>query len=458
MIDKILCTQRLGETRIAMLEKERIWDVSILRDSHCRVGSIYLGRVVSRVPSTSAFFVDIGDTLPAFLSTNDVLAEGQIITVQVKQEARKNKGCKLTNSITFPANYVVYSPFRAGASVSRRISDVAERDRLKEFLKNIIQPDEGIVARSFAEGVSFENMEKEVVKLRNEWNLLKKNSKTAKAPSLLFKSQNPLFKILIEHHKTLEAVYFDDMEIMADAKDSCESYVPKLSDCFHFYSDSSLPLFEYYDVEKDIEEALSLVVSLPSGGRIIIQETAAFTAVDVDTGSSTGVDFFKTNLEAVTELARQMRIRNLSGQIIVDVVGGGIGKKNPKILKAMRKALVGDSVASRVIGETPLGNIEIIRDRRGSSLAEILTEPCVKCESTGHIQNTETTALLILQKFQRIIEVEKKTAVEIKTSSKVASCLQNELRQFLAQAEYNTGVKPVFNVKMDWSNDRFEII
>ena len=251
---------------------------------------------------------------------------------------------------------------------------------------------------------------------------------------------------------------FDDMETMENAKDYCESYVPELSDCFSFYSDSSFSLFEYYDVEKDIEEALSLVVSLPSGGRIIIQETAAFTAVDVDTGSSARADFFKTNLEAVAELARQMRIRNLAGQIIVDVVGGGIGKKNPKILKAMRKALIGDFASSRVIGETPLGHIEIIRDRKGSSLAEILTEPCMECESTGRKQNAETTALLILQKFQRIVEVEKRASIEIKTSPKTASYLQNELRQSLAQAEYNTGIKPVFNVEMDWSNDRFEII
>lgn len=373
--DLLLVAGGPGETRAAVIEGGQVVELAVFRPGQA-VGGLWLGRVVSLNKALGAAFVDIGLARPGVLAAAD-LQEGQAVVVQALADPHHDKGARLTAAVSLTGRLLALSPTRPGIAVSRKLSDAEERARLQAIARTHIQPGEGLVLRTAAAGREAADIASELHSLRGLWQEAAEAARTAKAPAPLLPPDT--VGRLLADNPHLERVVVDDPALHAELRRRHGALVER------HVSGSA---FDLYDAEEVLAAALDPVVPLPSGGSIVIEQTTAAVLVDVNSGPG---DPGRSNAEAVEALAWQMRLRNLSGHILFDAIPGRGRGSLRRLVDRLREAVAFDPIPTEVVGTTPLGLIELTRERRRASLAEVML-----ASSLG--PSPETVALAALRR------------------------------------------------------------
>jgi Rne/Rng family ribonuclease len=374
MASEILYSWGPGESRLALVRDGRLVDLAVVRPE-LLAGAVLLGRVVDLAPKMGAVFVDIGQEKPGFLQGVKGLTQGQAVLVQVKADAQGLKGATLTTEVVLSGRFMSFTPMRPGLSVPRKLSD-DRRGLLQERLACMMGDDEGIVARLHAVNADEPALEADLLALRGQWEQVCQSQGSARAPAVLWRP-DPLDRMLSDHPGVSRVLVDDDLAF-AQAQ-------ARLGGLVERHRDGSV--FSLYDVEDAFAACLAPVVALPCGGRVTFQGTAALTAIDVDSGPAAPIE---ANQQAVSVIARQLRLRNIAGQIIVDFVSAGGKGGLIKLIAALKQSISSDPTATHVIGATALGLVEMTRERRGPSLADLMVENTI-------VPSAEATALRALR-------------------------------------------------------------
>jgi ribonuclease G len=419
----INCTPQ--ETRVAVIENGVVQELHVERTaSRGLVGNIYMGRVARVLPGMQSAFVEIGLERAAFLHVGDIweqrgsgetgkpieriLAEGQPIMVQVLKDPIGSKGARLSTQISIAGRLLVHLPHDPHIGISQRIEDEGERRALKEKLLLLqgATPSGGFIIRTMAESATAAELAADVTYLRRQWSDIMARAATARAPSLLYQDLSLAQRVLRDlASESTGRILVDSRENFVKLEQFARDYVQSVADRLEHYS-GERPLFDLNNVEAEIERALGRRVELKSGGYLIIDQTEAMTTIDVNTGGFVGVrnfddTVFKTNLEAAHAVARQLRLRNLGGIIIVDFIDMENEAHRGAVLAELNKALARDRTKMTVSGFTQLGLVEMTRKRTRESLAHVLCEPCPVCRGRGEVKTPRTVCYEILREILR---------------------------------------------------------
>ena len=403
-------------TQIAVLEGRRLIEFRVSRpaDNISQIhGNIYLGRVQNVLPGMETAFVDIGTPKNAVLYRGDVqydpeeiegrtdgdqakprieelLRPKQSILCQVTKNPIGEKGARLTQDVSLAGRFVVLVPNSTGFGISKRLPD-AERRRLRSILEKVKPDGHGLIMRTAAEKVTAAEIERDVERLLRQWNDIEKLAKSSSAPALLYREpEAPLRLIREELNTDYRGVIIDDQDLYSKVSGYISSIIRPLADRVEFYDAGrqDLPLFERYYVTEQLKKALEPKVWLPSGGSLIIEHTEALTVVDVNTGKNVGKSSLEetvlaNNLEAADELARQLRLRDIGGIIVVDFVDMEVAANRAQVTKRFREALARDKTRTQVLDISGLGLMEMTRKRSGEGLLESLSDICSDCSGRG---------------------------------------------------------------------------
>ena len=449
---EILIDAQPGETRIALVEDGRLAEVEVARrDALSAVGDIYLGRAEAVLPALDAAFIDIGLERSGFLALpearpygaeggddgiGDYVGEGDKVLVQVQRDPFQDKGAKLTTHITLPGAVLVMTPERPGIGLSKRIAGEEARGRVRARIQDLAG--DGFIARTAAAEAGEEAIGRDLAALRDAWAEIDAKRARAKAPARLHAELDPVLRWLRDAGAP-ERIVIDDSGILARARAYAERLRPELADRLHHHSGSA-PLFEAHGIEEQIDAALDPAVALSGGGGIVIEETRALTAIDVDTGaggSRGGREeaALRTNVEATGEIARQVRLRNLAGLLVVDFVSMRRRDHGRRVLEALRQALALGPCYPQVTGFTRLGLVEMTRRRRRPSLAEVLRGR----DSGGPLKSALTVAFDVLRAVGREARAMPGAALGVTAAPDVIQALQGAAGDALAAAELRLG-------------------
>jgi ribonuclease E len=401
----MLITEIGDRDQIAVLEDRTLTEHYITRaGARSMVGNIYLGKVQNVLPGMEAAFVDIGRGRNAVLYAGEVsydedvdgqtprieqvLKGGQNIMAQVTKDPMGGKGARLTQEISLPGRFLVLVPNSQVFGISRRLPD-KERARLKDILKKVRPPEHGLIARTAAEGADAEDLESDLQRLIEEWEKIAKSAKRGKAPRVLYEEPELTVRVVRDLFTAGEfkEIVTDSTPLYDQVVTYLRSVAPDLVPKVHMH-EGTLPLLETYHVTEQIHKALERKVWLPSGGYIVIDRTEAMTVIDVNTGKHVGKanleeTVTKTNIEAAEEIARQLRLRDIGGIIIIDFIDMLLEKNKDKVIGTLRNAMAQDKTRSQVFDIGPLGLLEVTRKRVSAGLLESFSETCPTCEGRG---------------------------------------------------------------------------
>lgn len=463
--DEILINVTPRETRVAVVENGRLQELHLERTlSRGIVGNIFKGKVVRVLPGMQAAFVDIGLDKNGFLHAADIarndpafagramrevppiqdlVHEGKHVYVQVLKDPIGSKGARLTMELSMPSRNLVYLPNGFDIGISQKIESKKERERLSELVSNQIEQNDlkgGFIIRTMAESATDEDIANDMVFQQRLWSHVNNAMKTA-APATLIHADVPLSLRTMRDlvHDDLEKIRIDSKESFDKAQEFARDFVPEVIDKLEYYPGEQ-PLFGLYSIEADIEGAMHRKVMLKSGGDMIIDQTEAMTTIDVNTGSYVGrrnheETLFKTNLEAATEIAHQLRLRNLGGIIIVDFIDMQSNKHKKQVLAALDMAILKDRVKINVTDISPLGLVEITRKRTRESLQQVMCESCPTCSGRGSIKTIQTVCYEILREILREDRQYKAQAYTIVAAQKVVDLLLDEEASSLADLQ-----------------------
>lgn len=458
-VDEILINAQPGQTRAALLEEGRLVELVLERDDLAGVaGNVYLGRVEKVVAGIEAAFVDIGlersgflalpetrprDAEPGNTQIRDYVSEGDAVLVQVLRDPEPGKGAKLTTRISLPGRFVVFLPYEPGVRLSRRIEDRDLRQRLTDWAEDLTNSNFGLLIRTAALAGDREGMRRDVADLERQWEAIRTARENAKPPCRLHAEPGPAFRSVRDSAGPhVRRIAVDDPALLNQLRTFCSGHAPGLVEWLEGHTGPD-PLFNASGVEDQIEEAMEVRVDLPSGGSLIIEEMTALTAVDVNTGASghggKESTALATNLEAARELAYQMRLRNLAGLIAVDFVRMKNRRHRQDLLDMLRKAVDQDPRSPHVIGFTAMGLVEITRQKRGESLARLITSPCGHCRGTGRIKAPVTLAFEILRAIPAEAAAHPGANLAVETAPNVIEALQGSCHEALEAVERQLG-------------------
>ena len=481
MTDEILINVTPQETRVAVIEEGVVQELHIERASSIGlVGNIYLGKVSRVLPGMQSAFVDIGLDRAAFLHVDDIwgqkqngdakpieklLFEGQNVLVQVIKDMIGTKGARISTQISIAGRLVVFMPQEAYIGVSLRIESESDREILREKVQKLIPPDEkgGYIIRTLAEGATDDHFLSDIAYLKKIWADIQEKSATAAAPALLYQDLNLSFRVLRDFvNDDIGRIRVDSRETFQKLQSFASSYIRNVSDRIEHYS-GERPLFDLYGVEEEIQRALARRVELKSGGYLIIDQTEALTTVDVNTGGFVGHrnfddTIFKTNLEAAIVIARQLRLRNLGGIIIVDFIDMDNAEHREAVLNEFRKALSRDHTRMTLSEMTALGLVEMTRKRTRESLAHVLCETCPTCQGRGEIKTAQTVGYEILRDLLREARQFEAREYRILASQKVVDLFLDEESQSLAQLADFIGKPISLQVESVYSQEQYDIV
>jgi ribonuclease G len=448
-----------GETRVAIVEQDRLREITLIRgEQKSVVGNIYLGRVERVLPGVQAAFVDVGLPRSGFLALpdarpsggrvggerdriTDYASEGDTVLVQVLSDATADKGVKLTARLTLAGRYLVLTPGQADIRLSRRIA-MAPRERLEGLLERLAEEGEGFIVRTAAAGAADDRLAVDVAELRGAWAGVMERRKDSDPPACLYRDVDTISRFLRDGAGFyLARVIVDDGKAMVGIRDYCVGAALDLANHLVRH-DGPESLFEHYGVEEQIDATLTPVVGLASGGSIIIEETAALTAIDVNTGGGGGnpaETALRTNLEAAEEIARQARLRNLGGLLAVDFVSMRRHDHGNEVLEALRGAVAGDPCPTFVGNFTRLGLVEMTRRRQRQPLASVLAGDCPACAGTGRIKSPLTVALEALRGVVRTARAEPGRDVTVRAAPAVIEALEGLAAAACADVEERLG-------------------
>lgn len=428
MSQEIIVNVDTRETRVALIEAGKLVELHIEREERV-VGSIYKCKVSNVLPGMDAAFVDIGLERNAFLYVADVLPEaddefpaakrdtrhlrikdvlkiGQEVLVQVIKGPRGTKGARVSTRISLPGRYLVLMPDADNIGVSRKIEEGGERDRLKRIADNIKPLGYGVIVRTEAEGKSEVEIKQDLEFLLRMWNQIQDKARKISAPGLVHQDLSLIYKIIRDVFSSeVTKMLIDSPVDYEKAIELIELLSPKMKSRIQHF-DEPEPIFERFAVETEIERLLRRKVWLKSGGHLTIDETEALTTIDVNTGKYIGSTslsdtILKTNLEAVSEIARQLRLRDIGGIIIMDFIDMINPKDRQHVVSALDKALRKDRTRTKISHISPLGLIEMTRKRTGETILEVLTEACPYCQGRGRIQSPETVSIEVERELKQ---------------------------------------------------------
>ncbi len=423
------------EKRVAVLEENKLVELFVEKlDRQNIVGNIYKGTVKDVLPGMGAAFIDIGLERTAFLHYSDIVLDfldiydresprkhihkgdsskitqllkpGQEIIVQVHKGPIGSKGARLTGQISIPGKYLVFFPNKSKIAISRKISNSHEKNRIRTILNNLKPENVGLIVRTEAEGNSEEDFTNEYNALAKTWRLIEKQIAHAKPPVCIFEEnalENYLIRDLFGEH--VDRLVIDDKAFAKRIAAQLEDIAPELVNKVEVYKEDS-PIFDAWAIEKKIETIFHSRVYLPSGGNIRIEQTEALVAVDVNTGSFTGSTNYsetikKTNIEAACEIARQIRLRDLSGVIVIDFIDMVHDEHKREVLDALKTGINRDRAKNKVYSFTELGLVEVTRKRMRTSLVANYSEPCPNCNGTGKILSRDAVVMRIYRWLSR---------------------------------------------------------
>ena len=457
-------TMESEETRVAILENGRLSEIFIERMwDHQKAGEIYKARVESVLPGINAAFVSIGDGRNAFLYLNDAkgidVTPNRELVVQVTKTARKNKGARVTPRLSLPGRYLVLIPHGEEAGVSRRIASEEERKRLRRFAKELRGEDFGIIVRTAAEGVEEEALTQDVESLLALWREIEYNASRQAAPCLLYEDMGLLGRVLRDE------VRGDIDEILVDGEDEYRLVKNFVSMLYGDGPDVSLyrgvvPIFEYYGVEREIEQALERKVWLRSGAYLVIEHTEALTVIDVNTGKYVGsMDMrhtvLDTNLEAADEIARQLRLRAIGGIVVIDFIDMEFEEDRHSLLARLEEVFQSDRLRARVFSMTQLGLVELTRKRGRPDLKSILTRGCPFCSDNGWVLREDTIAMSMKRFLRKVGYANKSEAVLLQANALVAQYVRDTYLP-LWEEELGRKILIVGTPEFAWSKFRIE--
>ena len=440
------------------------------------VGSVYAGRVARVLPGMQSAFVDIGLERAAFLHVADIrehgekpiekiLAEGQALLVQVVKDPIGTKGARLSTQISIAGRLLVYLPHDPHIGISAKIGDENGRQQLRARLQDLVGPVEkgGFIVRTLAETASEDELRADLEYLRKLWGVLREKSLGAAPPKLLYQDLSLSQRVLRDMvNAETDRVIVDSRETFQKLAAFAEQYMPRLRGRIEHYT-GERPLFELYDVEAEIERALSRHVELKSGGTLVIDQTEALTTIDVNTGGFVGgrsLDdtIFKTNLEAAQAIARQLRLRNLGGIIVIDFIDMASAEQQGAVLEELRRALARDRTRVALNGFTTLGLVELTRKRTRESLAHVLCEPCPACEGRGAVKTARTVCYEILREVLREARAYPAKQFRVLASQPVVDLFQEEESGSLAMLSEFIGKPISTQVESSYTQEQFDIV
>ena len=483
MIDEILINVAPSETRAALLENGVLQELYIERETdQGHVGNIYCGKVIRVLPGMQAAFVDVGLERTAFLHINDinlsainktentdiasVIHEGQLLNVQVMKDPLGTKGARLTTYYSLSSHYLVYMPDNGNVGISQRIEDEAIRQSLYSAVKNLAQEHEipgGFIVRTAAECVEEDELLSDMKLLAKQWQLTKERRKSAKVGDLLHKDLPLIPRIL------RDAVQGGVEQVLVDAKQEAEAlnefaqeFVPEAASTVRFYN-GKRPIFDIYAIEDEISKALSRRVDLKSGGYVIFDQTEAMTTVDVNTGGFVGRNTleetaYKTNLEAAVAIARQLRVRNLGGMIIVDFIDMQDPEHRRQLNRSFDLALAHDRAKTSRYELRELGLAALTRKRTRESLEHILCDVCPQCDGRGSVRSLTTVLNDLYRDVYREANTHENKQLVLVVAPEVGELLMEEASERVSDLQVQLDVSVRVRVEPQYARDQFDII
>jgi len=508
---EILINVTPQESRVALLENSILQEIMIERNANQDiVGNIYKGKVCRVLPGMEAAFIDIGQEKAAFLHASDLrfpadtwinggsqseeitvppismlLHAGKQVLVQVIKEPLGTKGARLTMHVTIPSRYVVLMPDTNTIGVSTKIEDEEERERLKSVISSTFDDPNGnedsndadstgngtsknnknfgYIIRTAAEGISKEALVADITFLNMLWNKISQTPKSKKDSELIYSNlplvQRALRDIVAED---IDSIKVDSNETFSSLQTFSKEFIPELADKIEHYA-GERPIFDMHSVEDEIQKSLKRSVQLKSGGYLIIDQTEAMTTIDVNTGGFVGhrnleETIFKTNLEAAQTLARQLRLRNLGGIIILDFIDMQENDHKEQVLTALEKALAQDHAKTSVTQFSSLGLVEMTRKRTRESLEHILCESCITCEGRGYIKTATTVCYEIFREILRESRQFDARELLVLASQDVTDLLLDEESDSLAELQEFIGVPIRFQAESLYTQEQFDVV
>jgi len=484
---ELLISVDVGEQRVAVLEDDRVAEVYLERPERRSIaGNVYLGVVDNVLPGMEAAFIEIGLEKNGFLYVDevvvpelegrshgrkiqDLLSRGQQVLVQAVKDPMKSKGARLTTEISLPGRFVVFVPSGEGLGVSRRLED-AERARLRDILKGLDVKQGGVIVRTAAEGASAEDIERDLVFLQRLWKTIEARAKSAKAPALVYQeAELPL--------RVVRDLFTDDFsQALVDHDRTYKRIVgylkktsPHMADRVQRYREKT-PLMESSGVDAEIRSTLSRRVDLPSGGYLVFDYAEAFTVIDVNTGRFVGSrgrssggrledTITKNNLEAVKEVVRQLRLRDIGGIIVIDFIDMANPKNRATVETAFKSELERDRTKTYVVEISPLGLVEMTRQNVTDGPREIITRKCTVCGGDGIVLSEASAAVDAERRLQELVASAPRTkAFKVELNAKVASIVIGPGASRLAAIEDETRRRFLIESREDAPTDHFEVL
>jgi len=505
MTNELVINARPYETRVALVENGVVVELHVERGSEQElVGNIYLGKVLRVLPGMQAAFINIGIDKPAFLYVTDVyndlhhweqimlqeedegnnletdinsrtrfikesdinieglLQEGQNILVQVSKEPLGTKGARATSHISLPGRHLVYMPTVDHIGISRRIEDEKERMRLKKLMQKLRPPGTGFIVRTVSEQAPKEKLKIEMEFLTKLWANIQRRRETSSAPNILHKELTITLRAVRDlFTKEIDRLVIDSKEEYQSILEFIETFAPNLRYSIELYEGRE-PIFDAYGIDMEINRALDKKVWLKSGGYIVIESTEALTSIDVNTGSYVGKrnleeTIVKTNLEAVKEIAYQLRLRNIGGLIVIDFIDMDREANRERVFMTLKEALEKDRARTTVIEVSELGLIEMTRKRTKEDINLFLTEPCLYCEGRGRLKSPTTICYDIFRDLEREWVLGEEGKVYVLVNSEIEKVLKEEERYSVMELEKRINRRIAIIPKNDFHLEQYEI-
>jgi len=490
MKDEILINVTPRETRVAIVENGLLQEVHVERASRRGLlGNIYKGRVSRVLPGIQAAFLDVGLARTAFLHATDIVSgtntsvldaeadesnrqqegidqlihEGQEVVVQVIKEPLGSKGARLTTQLSIPSRYVVYMPGMDNVGISQKIEDEQERQRLRAAIADVVVPGGGYILRTAAEGIGTDELREDVAFLHKLWEQIQERMLHTSSGQQVYNAMPLDIRILRDLPlASIDRVRVDSRETFRRAQEFAEKFIPGLSERIEHYP-GERPIFDLYSIDDEIQKALDSKVQLKSGGHLYIDQTESMTTIDVNTGAFVGhrnleETIFKTNLEASQAIARQLRLRNLGGIIIIDFIDMLDDEHKRQVLRALEKGMEIDRARHHICEVSPLGLVEMTRERTRESLEHILCEPCPTCNGRGSIRTRQTTCYEI---FRELIRESRQFEAEqflVLAAQEVVAALLDDESDSLAELESFIGKPIKLQVEAAYTQEQYDVV
>ncbi|MEE8396903.1 MAG: Rne/Rng family ribonuclease [bacterium] len=489
------------ETRVAVMEDSVLTELYHEREHEKGVvGNVYKGKVLKVLPGMESAFVDIGLEKASFLYVDDVLQdftiydevdddngdrpafsqgsahrrdkrppidqlikEGQEILVQVSKGPIGTKGARITGHLSIPGRNLVFMPTMESVGVSRQITEEAERHRLKDIVNRLRPEKSGFIIRTVAEGRLEEEFRADINFLVSLWDGMLHRYNEISAPGLVYEDLNISYRVIRDTlSPDVRNLLVDDPEEFSRIKNFLKEFLPKYISKLEQYRRRT-PIYDFYGIEEEIDRALSQKVWLKSGGYLVIDQTEALTAIDVNTGRFVGKanhedTILKTNLEAVQEIVSQLKLRNIGGIIIIDLIDMETAQNRQRVYQALKDELRNDKARSKILQISEIGLVEMTRKRDRENLGRQLSSPCPYCDGTGRIKSLPTVSYELFREVSRLVKANRRTEpMTINVHPDLADYLYNEEGSFLERLQEKSGNKLSLKAVPTFHHEQFEI-